>query len=243
MKRPQLFSLKSIGLVFLLSLFLIQCTQDKNPKKIDPAFTGYITAFTGGIVSNQSSIRIRLAEAYPKAEAQQKIDKDLFDFSPNIKGQAFWIDEQTIEFKPTEKLASGKLFEGEFYLSKLLKVPTKLKTFVFHFQVMKQSMEVEFEGLEAYTTKNLKWQMVNGSVLTYDYAEASVLENSISVTQNGKDLSVRWEHQDGGKLHRFVVDSMQRTENRGQIILEWNGKKLGFDGNGEKEFNIPLGRI
>lgn len=244
MSLSQFLRLKSLSIFVLISIVFVQCKQDKSPKQIDPAFTGYITAFTGGIVSNQSSIKIRLAEAYPNAMSQQLIEEKLFDFSPDIAGQAFWIDDQTIEFKPTESLPSGKLFEGEFYLSKLLKVPTKLKTFVFPFQVMKQSMEVEFEGMEAYNSKDLKWQMVNGTVLTYDYAEATILENCITLTQNGKDLAVRWEHQDGGKLHRFVVDSIKRTENRGQIILEWNGKKLGFDGKEEKEFNIsPLGEF
>ncbi len=239
MKRIHLFPLKSLGLILLFSISLIQCNRDKTHKQTDPAFTSYISAFTSGVVSNQSSIKIQLAEAYPKAQPQQMIEEDLFDFSPKIKGQAFWLDEQTIEFKPSSKLAAGQLYEAEFYLSKLISVPTKLKTFDFQFQVMKQSMEVEFEGMEAHNNKDLKWQMINGYARTYDYAEGEALEKSISVFQNKNELSIRWEHQDGGKMHRFVIDSVRRTESLGQINLKWNGKNLGFDEKEEKLFEIP----
>lgn len=233
------FSLKIFGLIALISILFVQCSPNKTPKPADPAFSGYISAYTGGIISNQSVIKVRLAEAHPDAAAQKTIEEHLFDFSPDVKGQTYWLDEQTIVFKPESRFPSGKLFEVKFYLYKLLKVPAKLETFVFQFQIIKQSLEMKFEGMSAYNEKDLKWQTLNGSLQTYDFVDNESLEKSVHITQNGKDLSVRWEHKDGGKLHKFLIDSIHRTENKGQVILQWNGKQLDFDGKGEEIFPIP----
>ena len=190
---------KAIFLLIALSITFIKCSDDTSEKKIDPAFAGYISAFTSGIVSNQTTIKIRLAEIYLDAKPNELVKEDLFDFSPNIEGDAYWIDEQTIEFRPKEKLPSGKLFEGKFYLSKLLKVADKLETLVFQFQVMKQNIEISFEGMESHSTSDLKLQMIHASALTYDYAEPEDVENSISASQNGKELNIVWEHGSAGK--------------------------------------------
>ena len=38
------------------------------------------------------------------------IDEQLFNFSPNIEGKAFWSDFRTIEFKPSESLKPKTLY-------------------------------------------------------------------------------------------------------------------------------------
>ncbi len=236
MKTPTPFIVQ-FSLFLSLIMFFSSCSE-KEIKPIDPAFAGYVSAFTDGVVSNGSSIQIRLAEAHPNAKLNSKVEMELFDFSPNVAGEAFWIDNRTIEFRPKEKLKSGKLYEVEFYLSKLVDVPNKLKTLVFHIQVMKQAMEIGFNGMEAYDT-DLKWQMMRGTAVTYDAASVEDVESSITAFQNGKELSLIWEHEGGGKMHRFTIDSVRRTEDRGQVILEWNGKTLGFEGDHERVFEVP----
>ncbi len=227
-------------LIFLISIsFFIQCNKDKSPDKIDSGFTGYISGFTSGVISNRSTIKIRLTETYNNVKINEKIENTLFDFTPGLEGDAYWLDNQTIEFRPAENLPSGKLFEVEFFLSKLLTVPKKLKTLEFQFQVLKQAVDVEFLGMKSIDNKDLKWQMINGNILTYDFADSEKLENSFEALQDGKELHVRWEHDQSGKIHQFVIDSVQRTKNRNQVILQWNGKQLGFDREDEKVFEIP----
>lgn len=227
-----------IATLFIVILSIVGCdNSDYNPV-VDPAFGGYVSAFTSGVVSNGSTIQIRLAESYPDAEANARIEQELFDFSPNVKGDAYWIDDRTLEFRPSERLKPGKVYQVEFYLSKLLDVPNDLKTMEFRLQVMKQSMSVGFDGLEAYDD-DLKWQMMKGYVATYDVAQAEDVEGSLKAFQDGKELSLFWEHQGGGKMHRFVIDSVHRTEDRGQVILQWNGENLGFEGEEERSYDIP----
>jgi len=229
---------KSILLLIVLAISLVRCGDDNKTKTIDPAFIGYISAFTSGVVSNQTTIKIRLAEPYKDAIVNQKIEEELFDFSPNIEGEAYWIDKQTIEFRPSDLLPSGKLFEAEFYLSKLMKVPEKLETLVFQFQVMKQALDIEFGGMESHSLTDLKLQMIHASVLTYDYAENDDIEKSFTALQDGKELKIVWEHIDG-KTHNFTIEKIKRREEPGQVVLQWNGDLLGFDKKGEQIFYIP----
>jgi uncharacterized protein YfaS (alpha-2-macroglobulin family) len=227
----------NLSVLFSLVLLLSNCSN-KQLEPVDPAFAGYISAFTSGVISNSSSIQIQLTESHPNAKINSVIKEELFDLSPNVDGEAVWIDNRTIEFRPNEKLKSGKLYQIEFFLSKLADVPDKLKTLVFQVQVMKQSMGISFNGMEAYDT-DLKWQTMLGNVSTYDVAGAEDVEASVTAFQNGEKLRLSWEHDGTGKLHRFIIDSVHRTEDLGQVILQWNGKKLGFDGDHERTFDVP----
>ena len=233
------FSFNPVFIILVISLFFVQCNKDESLKKIDSNFIGYISGFTSGVISNQSTIKIRLEEPYNNAKINEKVEENLFDFTPNIKGDAFWLDNQTIEFRPEENLPSGKLFDAKFYLSKLISVPKKLKTFEFRFQVLKQAVDIYFLGMEPLNKKDLKWQNINGNVLTYDYADSKELENTFEAMQNGNELFVRWQHTPDGKIHQFIIDSVQRSETRNQVILQWNGKELGFAKEGEKVFEVP----
>jgi len=236
---PILTSTKNtLFLLIVLSLVFIKCNKEKAVKTIDPAFTGYISAFTSNVISNQSTIKIKLTDPVNDIVPNQKIEENLFDFSPNIEGDVYWIDSQTLEFRPSKKLPQGKLFEANFFLSKLVKVPKKLKTFTFQFQTIKQGLNIEYEGMKPYKN-DLKWQMIHGSVLTNDFSEGDDLEKSFTALQNGKELFLNWNHGPDGKIHQFTIDSIHRTEDKAQVVLQWNGKLFGFDKEGERVFEIP----
>lgn len=228
-----------IVLILLISLLFSLCKNEKNPTKTDPAYTSYITAFTGDVLSNQSNIKVRLSQSHSGAVPGDALVEAVFEFSPKIAGQAYWLDAQTIEFRPNEILPSGMLYQAEFKLGKLLKVPSELELFEIQFQVMKQSIDVSFQAIKAYNESELKWQMIEGTTLTYDFAKTEALETAISAFQNGKELSMHWQHKDGGKLHYFTIDSVERKTNIGAVVLYWNAKELGIEEEGEKKFEIP----
>ncbi len=236
------FSANKLGFILALFVFLIlftNCKDEKSPKKTDPAYTSYITAFTGDVVSNQSNIKVRLSQNHSGAITGEAIVEPVFQFSPKIAGQAFWLDAQTIEFRPEENLPSGKLYTVEFMLGKLLQVPKDLDKFEFQFQVMKQSMDINFEAINTYDKNQLKWQALEGMALTYDFGKTEALESGISAYQNGKKLNIKWKHQDGGKMHYFTIDSVERKAKAEEVVLHWSGKELGINEEGEKKFKVP----
>ena len=58
-----------------LLLLLLACGERTNtPKAIDPAFTNYISAFTGWVITNRSTIKIQLTESVRTAVAGQELN-------------------------------------------------------------------------------------------------------------------------------------------------------------------------
>ena len=82
----------------IFSLMLYSCGG--NSKVVTPSsdFEPYIKAYTDGIVSESSAIRICFAVDFPAVEVNSELEKNPFHFSPSIKGKAYWINSNTIEF-------------------------------------------------------------------------------------------------------------------------------------------------
>ncbi|MTI22568.1 hypothetical protein E1176_16165 [Fulvivirga sp. RKSG066] len=225
-----------------LSILLLACGGDKpsqEPIEVDPAFTGYVSAFTSGVISVESTIQVRLREAIPGTTAGEKAADDLFDFKPSIEGEAQWISDRIVEFTPAETLPSGKLFEVDFALGDIMEVPDKLEVLTFQFQTMEQHISVNFGGLEAYDKKNLDWQKLKGELVTSDFAFDEKVEGSLKATQGGKKVSLKWEHSANGRNHNFVIDSIQRGKSASQVVLQWDGEPMESPSKGEEVIEIP----
>ncbi|MRT92485.1 alpha-2-macroglobulin [Ancylomarina sp. 16SWW S1-10-2] len=229
-------------LVLLLSLIVFtQCNDKKTtkPTQADPAFSAHIVGYTSGIVSKDANIRIILRDAVTEDVEDTKVKGDLFSFSPSIKGEAWWLDRKTIEFRPSKHLKSGQDYEFEFKLGKLLTVSKNLQLFKSTFKVKNQSMIVSFGGMSASENSNLEIQKQEGKILTADIATNSEVESILSASQNGSKLNIRWEHNAKGTVHQFTIDGLKRGEKRSELICQWDGSKLGVEENGEKTIEIP----
>ena len=95
--------------------------SENQPAYIDPAFSEFIATYTAGVVQSSSTIRIVLAQdaADSTMIGQESLPK-LFDFSPSLKGKAYWLDSKTIEFRPDQRMPSGQEYEVTFLLIVLL---------------------------------------------------------------------------------------------------------------------------
>lgn len=226
----------------LLSLamlaYVVFGNKSKESQKIDPAFTGYVSGFTSGVISKEAEIVVNLREAVADDKQTEEIAADLFNFDPNIKGEVYWKDKQTVVFKPAEQLTSDMLYVAEFNLSELMEVPKGLEVLEFQFQTIRQAVDVYFDGIEAYDDLDLKWQKLKGSINTADVASATEIEELFSASQKGDGLKVVWEHLNN-KEHNFVVDSILRTEDKGEVNLEWKSTTIGAKENGEMDIEIP----
>jgi alpha-2-macroglobulin len=77
-----------IALGILLLLFQASCKQ-KQKIVVDPAFSAYISAYTSGVISREATIRVQLNnDVAEETDLNKAIEKNLFEFSPSIKGTA-----------------------------------------------------------------------------------------------------------------------------------------------------------
>ncbi|MFZ4414667.1 MAG: hypothetical protein ACOYOV_16405, partial [Bacteroidales bacterium] len=152
MKKKTIQIAATVITVVVLAFVVYKIVTYKHHfKRVNPAFKEYVQAFTSGVVSTQTTVKVRLANDYADSSLFGiPITEKLFSFKPSIKGKAKWIDSRTIEFSPEDKLPPKKFYEVEFYLSKLMKVPDSLKTMEFQFQTVQQDFEIKVENHKAY---------------------------------------------------------------------------------------------
>jgi alpha-2-macroglobulin len=237
-KRPFIAIAVSMFLILIFSLYLI--FHRKHNTSVDPAFSKYIESYTSGIVSKDGTIRIRLAGDVPTTHVQNdKLPDNTFDFSPSIKGKAYWIDERTIEFRPETKLVANQSYTAEFELSKILDVPDNFKDFKFTFQTVKPDFTVSFVGLQTATNTSVDKMKLEGVVQTADEEDNAAIEKLIS-TNYPYPVHVNWQHSNATRTHKFTITELTRASDQvNKLSVNWDGSSLNVDKKGNQEFEIP----
>lgn len=231
-----------IATVFIIGIFYFVNTKGKKIAQsyINPAFGEYITSYTAGVVPSNTTIRIGLGQdVVDSTLIGQESSVKLFSFSPSIDGTTKWLDRHTIEFKPDARLKAGQIYEVNFFLAKLIKVPDELSTFEYTFQVIPQNFEVSIENIKPYIKTELKRQKVEGIIYTADFAENSAVEQTLSAGQEGKSLKISWTHAGEGKQHNFIVEDVSRKEKASSVTLAIKGDPIGINRDEEKVVEIP----
>ncbi len=232
-----------IAIGVLLSLVIITffiIFRHGQKQTIDPGFSKYIESYTTGLISKQSAIRIRLAGEVPTTHAQNEALADnIFDFSPSIKGKAYWVDARTIEFRPDKKLDPDKSYSAEFKLSKITSVPGKFEDFKFSFQTIKPDFTVSFTGLQTATNTSTDKMKLGGVIQTADNEDADAIEKLIS-TNYASPVKLTWQHNAITKTHQFTVNQLLRgTGTTTPLVVNWDGSSLNIDKKGNQDFVIP----
>jgi uncharacterized protein YfaS (alpha-2-macroglobulin family) len=220
-----------------LCLILGACNSKKKLVKVDPAFSQYINAYSAGVVSKKSTIRIQLAaDAQVTHTINENIKEALFSFSPSVEGTAYWTDARTIEFKPEKDLKPNELYEVKFKLDKVMKVPGDYKEFPFNIQTIKPAFEVQEDGLRALNKTEMTF---SGQLVTADVEESAKVEKILEAAINGSNAKITWQHNDANKTHGFVVTPVTRSNSAGNLVLQWNGSSINAEQKDQKEIVIP----
>ena len=231
----------SISVVFTLAILIVLITFHSRKKtSIDPAFSKYIESYTTGIISKESTIRIKLAGDVQTTHIQNEaLSSKLFDFSPAIKGKAYWVDARTIEFKPDKQLDPDKQYSAEFKLSKIVQIPGHFENFKFSFQTIKPDFTVTFNGLQTETNTSTDKMKLSGTVQTADNEDAAGIEKMIS-TNLASSTKITWQHSTLLKTHQFTVTNLTRESNKvNSLTVDWDGNALNIDKKGNQNFLIP----
>ncbi len=228
----------SILLYLTLIVSLFSCKNKETWIEVDPAFSQYIDAYTTGVVSKTSSISIQLAaDANTTHTVGEEVKENLFDFSPAVKGKAYWLNARTIEFKPDSWLATDQVYKVNFNLDKVTRVPDKFSTLRFNMKTVKPSFKVSDNGLRSSGTKNK--MSLDGEIETADVEKGADIEKLLIATQSSKSLKISWQHNDAAKTHLFTIDNIERGSTSSSVQLSWNGTPMGMDVKGETTIAVP----
>jgi alpha-2-macroglobulin len=216
-------------------------SADDSEYAVDPQFASYISSFTSGFISSNSTIKIKLSQPFSGVtELNTALKEKYFSFDPSIDGETVWKDSQTLEFIPKESLKAGQSYQATFYLNKLIEVKKELKEFEFRFQTVQQSLQLLTNDLKCYHSNDFNYYSLSGNVATADVADKALVEKTVEASLDSKKLNIKWTHDELGTNHRYVIDSIERPlKANATLSISCNGKALGVDYTGTQGFVIP----
>ncbi|SFD24382.1 hypothetical protein SAMN05518672_1011229 [Chitinophaga sp. CF118] len=207
---------------------------------MNPGLAKYIEAYTAGVISKQSTIRVQLTGNANVTHTQNEpVDENIFDFSPDIKGKAYWIDATTIEFRPDANLTPEKTYTATFRLGKVMKVEDDLKEFDFEFKVMKPAYALEDNGLKSAGNTSLNKMVLSGEITTADIEDPQLIEKVLTASYEGKSMPITWQHNAADRTSKFTIDNLIRGNSARSLELSWDGKPLKVDLAGKKTIEVP----
>ncbi|RKR82436.1 hypothetical protein BDD43_2616 [Mucilaginibacter gracilis] len=242
--KSSLFSKASIlpAILFLVLVGLVAYSLQHRAAQtmVDSSFSKYIESYTSGIISKESTIRIRLADKVQGTHVQNEtLPNGVFEISPAVKGKAYWVDARTIEFKPQKNLDADKQYTATFKLGKVIKVAQHYQTFVFSFQTTKPDFTVTFTGLQTATRTSADQMKLDGVIQTADDEKNETVEKLINVSYSSA-VHISWQHNSYTHTHNFTIDKLQRLPNTiNPLTVTWDGSSLGLDKKGYQKFEIP----
>jgi uncharacterized protein YfaS (alpha-2-macroglobulin family) len=221
-----------LPLLFIITIVVL-CFQSCNEQQKKPAGAidnPFISAYTSGVISIEAPIRIRLAQEHEKFEQNSIIEKKLFDFSPSIDGDAYWIAPTTIEFRAKENLKSDQVYQVTFHVSNLIEeAKGDNKTFKFSISTIKPSFITNIDDLRLQDDEVADVYVLIGQVSAADYVDDAKIEEVLNASFEGNNLKIDWEHFQAEKKHQFSIKDITPTDHPSQIILQWDGKPIDYD--------------
>ena len=196
-----------IGILISASLVLgIFISKPASDISENPEFGKYISAYTYGVISKTSSIKIQLNDDFAKTIKSENINSEkLFDFDPSINGKIS-IYDNIIEFVPNENLPSNTKFFVEFNLDELSdSIPDEFSKFSFEIQTIRQNFEIIVDEHITTDKKTLKWQKALAHVQTADVEELDNIKKIISDINDTEILCKKNPHISSSILLNFFM--------------------------------------
>jgi uncharacterized protein YfaS (alpha-2-macroglobulin family) len=235
--RSRAFILTILSLVFLL--LITACEEKVSKLKRSSLDTGLISAYTYGLISRESAIRVVFAEdIVDSSMINVPLEKSPFSFKPGIRGTTVWSNRRTLEFRPAERLPDGQDYNATLNLKSLVETVAGSELFSFTFSSIKQSFEITIYGLQSVDEQRPELQQISGTIITADVENAQAVEKILSAEQQGKELPFVWQHQPDGRQHQFFINGIVRGDDSSQVILVWNGKSIQVDKKGKTSYTV-----
>ena len=234
-------SSSATGLFFLLLMIVSFSSCTRTQKDIIPSaeYAPYVNAYTGGVISQNSTIRIELTHEQPMVDLNNELKENPFSFSPSLKGKAYWVSNNTIEFVPEEgTLKPGSLYECTFQLGKFVEVDKKLKEFNFSFRVQERNFTLSIEPLPI-TDAQPDEINIKGEIRFSDVVKKEEVEKMLTASDGKKSYPVEVTATDNLTRYQFSIRQIPREADDYPLTITANGNPAGIDRKQSEEVLIP----
>lgn len=230
--------------LFLILLTVIAgfSSCKSNQKDIIPSaeYAPYVNAYTGGVISQNSTIRIELTQDQPMVDLNQELKDNPFSFSPSLKGKTYWVSNNTIEFVPEEgALKPGAFYEGTFRLGDFVDVDKKLKEFNFSFRVQERNFSIHTDPISVTATQPDQ-VTVTGEIRFSDVVKKEEVEKMLTAgSEKNKSYPIEITQTDHPTRYAFSISQITREAEDYQLEITAKGNPAGIDRTQNESILIP----
>ena len=230
--------------LFLILLTVIAgfSSCKSNQKDIIPSaeYAPYVNAYTGGVISQNSTIRIELTQDQPMVDLNQELKDNPFSFSPSLKGKTYWVSNNTIEFVPEEgALKPGAFYEGTFRLGDFVDVDKKLEEFNFSFRVQERNFSIHTDPITVTATQPDQ-VTVTGEIRFSDVVKKEEVEKMLTAgSEKNKSYPIEITQTDHPTRYVFSISQITREAEDYQLEITAKGNPAGIDRTQNESILIP----
>ena len=238
-KTTRSISATGLFLLIMMTVGLYSCTRTQKDIIPSADYAPYVNAYTGGVISQNSTIRIELTHDQPMVDMNNELKSNPFSFSPSLKGKAYWVSNNTIEFVPEEgTLKPGTLYEGTFRLGDFIEVDKKLKEFNFSFRVQERNFTLQLESLPITATRPNEIN-IKGEIRFSDVVKKEEVEKMLTASDGKKSYPVEVTATDNHTRYLFSIRQIPREADDYPLTITANGNAAGIDRKQSEEILIP----
>jgi len=238
-KTTRSISATGLFLLIMITVGLFSCTRTQKDIIPSADYAPYVNAYTGGVISQNSTIRIELTHDQPMVDLNSELKNNPFSFSPSLKGKAYWVSNNTIEFVPEEgTLKPGTLYEGTFRLGDFIEVDKKLKEFNFSFRVQERNFTLQLESLPITATQPDEIN-IKGEIRFSDVVKKEEVEKMLTASDGKKSYPVEVTATDNLTRYQFNIRQIPREADDYPLTITANGNPAGIDRKQSEEVLIP----
>ena len=238
-KTTRSISATGLFLLIMMTVGLYSCTRTQKDIIPSADYAPYVNAYTGGVISQNSTIRIELTHDQPMVDLNNELKSNPFSFSPSLKGKAYWVSNNTIEFVPEEgALKPGTLYEGTFRLGDFIEVDKKLKEFNFSFRVQERNFTLQLESLPITATRPNEIN-IKGEIRFSDVVKKEEVEKMLTASDGKKSYPVEVTATDNHTRYLFSIRQIPREADDYPLTITANGNAAGIDRKQTEEVLIP----
>lgn len=230
--------------LFLILLTVIAgfSSCKSNQKDIIPSaeYAPYVNVYTGGVISQNSTIRIELTQDQPMVDLNQELKDNPFSFSPSLKGKTYWVSNNIIEFVPEEgALKPGAFYEGTFRLGDFVDVDKKLEEFNFSFRVQERNFSIHTDPITV-TAPQPDQVTVTGEIRFSDVVKKEEVEKMLTAgSEKNKSYPIEITQTDHPTRYAFSISQITKEAEDYQLEITAKGNPAGINRTQNESILIP----
>ena len=233
-------ALRLTGALLFIAFTLASCSRYGSTRGQSTEFATFIKAYTGGIVSDKTTIRVELTSDAPDITPGEDARDGLLTFTPSIKGTARWAGPRTLEFLPEAgALKSGQAYTGHLRLDKIHKVSSKrFKQFHFSFLVAIKEAVLNVDGV-TITAASPELAGVEGTIALTEELPLETVQKMLQYQYPADGAEVNVTAGSDPLHYHFEILGLHRSNEERTLSLSLKPLDTGFTTGGKREVPIP----